>query len=58
MDDRSPQDMIEEFVASHSIVAPWMGPANDLRKVVEQHPVGPVSEYYMLPDFMRVLPPV
>ena len=54
LDDRSPQDMIEEFVASHSLVAPWSGPANDMRKVVEEHPIGPVSDYYILPDFMRV----
>lgn len=54
MDDRSPQDMMEEFVASHSLVAPWMGPANNLREVVEHHPIGPVSDYYIQPEHTRV----
>jgi hypothetical protein len=57
LDDRSPQDMIEEFVASQSLVAPWMGPANDMREVVQNHPVGPLSDYYIMPEFMRVPSP-
>lgn len=54
MDHRSPQDMIEDFVASQSLVAPWAGPANDMREVVENHPMGPTSEYHILPEIMRV----
>jgi hypothetical protein len=49
--------MIEEFVASHSMVAPWMGPANDMREVVESHPIGPLSDYYIHPEFLRVIFP-
>jgi hypothetical protein len=57
LDDRSPQDMIEDFVASQSQIAPWVGPADDLREVVESHPIGPVSDYYMLPEFMQARSP-
>jgi hypothetical protein len=53
-DGRSPREVIEDLIEVQRKVQPVFGPCNDLRKLVEQHPTGPLSDYYMLPAFLQV----